>query len=418
MPSTNLDKPLRICLISYRTNPHSGGQGVYVKNLSRALTDLGHRVDVLSGPPDPGLDPDIPVYRPHCLDLYNPEALFRTPRLWELKDPVNWMEWIGVSTMGFPEPYTFGFRARRFMRGRWNLYDVVHDNQSLSYGIRAIGRYLPTVATIHHPITMDRKLDVMAVRAPWRKIKRWRWYSFIPMQKRVARDLRKIITVSRCAQRDISRDFGVPADRFHVAPNGIAVDLFHPVPSIPRVPGRLITTNSADVPLKGLYFLLQAVAEVSRTHPVELTVVGTPKRRGSLLRLIGELGIGDLVRFTGRISHLDFVCEYARASIAVVPSMYEGFGLPAGEAMSCGVPVISTTGGALPEVVGEAGLLVPPADADALARAIRDLIDHPEYAVRLGEAGRRRVLAEFTWRRAAEKTVDAYRDTIDDYRRL
>lgn len=391
---------------------------MYVKNLSRALTDLGHRVDVLSGPPDPGLDPDIPVYRPHCLDLYNPEALFRTPRLWELKDPVNWMEWIGVSTMGFPEPYTFGFRARRFMRGRWNLYDVVHDNQSLSYGIRAIGRYLPTVATIHHPITMDRKLDVMAVRAPWRKIKRWRWYSFIPMQKRVARDLRKIITVSRCAQRDISRDFGVPADRFHVAPNGIAVDLFHPVPSIPRVPGRLITTNSADVPLKGLYFLLQAVAEVSRTHPVELTVVGTPKRRGSLLRLIGELGIGDLVRFTGRISHLDFVCEYARASIAVVPSMYEGFGLPAGEAMSCGVPVISTTGGALPEVVGEAGLLVPPADADALARAIRDLIDHPEYAVRLGEAGRRRVLAEFTWRRAAEKTVDAYRDTIDDYRRL
>jgi glycosyltransferase involved in cell wall biosynthesis len=410
------DRPLNICLLSYRSNPHCGGQGVYLKNLSRALIDLGHRVDVVSGPPDPGLDADIPIHRLACLDLYNPENLFRVPTLKELSDPVNFMEWVGVSTMGFPEPFTFGIRAQRFLRRRLQRYDIVHDNQSLSYGIWSIAKQIPTVATIHHPITVDRDIAIRSVRPFWKKLKHLRWFSFIGMQKRVSRTLRRIITVSECAQNDIARDFRVPRERFRVVPNGINTGLFYPIAEIPREPGRIIVTNSSDVPLKGLYYLLHAVAEIARTRKIRLVVVGTPKKNGGITRLIRRLGIGERITFTGRISDDEFVRQYARAAMAVVSSVYEGFGLPAGEAMACGVPVISTTGGALPEVVGNAGILVPPRDHLALARAIGDLLDHPDHAGRLGQRGYERVQRHFTWQRAAEKTVAAYRETIDDYR--
>ncbi len=411
-----LDRPLNICLLSYRSNPHCGGQGVYLKNLSRALKDIGHHVEVVSGPPDPGLDPDIPIHRTACLDLYNPEHLFRVPTFKELLDPVNIVEWVGVSTMGFPEPFTFGIRAQQFLRTRMRRYDIVHDNQSLSYGIWSIAKQIPTVATIHHPITVDRDIAVRAVRPFWKKLKHLRWFSFIGMQKRVSRTLRRIITVSECARTDIARDFRIPRKRFAVVPNGINTGLFYPIPEIQREPGRIIVTNSSDVPLKGLYYLLHAVAEIAKNRAVRLVVVGTPKKNGGISRLIRRLGIGDLIAFTGHISDAEFVRQYARAAMAVVSSVYEGFGLPAGEAMACGVPVISTTGGALPEVVGDAGILVPPQDHLSLARAIIDLLDHPARANALGSRGYQRVQQHFTWQRAAEKTVDAYRETIHDYR--
>jgi glycosyltransferase involved in cell wall biosynthesis len=410
------DRPLNICLLSYRSNPHCGGQGVYLKNLSRALTDIGHHVEVVSGPPDPMLDLDIPIHRLACLDLYNPDNLFRVPSLKELSDPVNLMEWVGVSTMGFPEPFTFGIRAGQFLRNKLQRFDIVHDNQSLSYGIWSIAKKIPTVATIHHPITVDRDIAVRSVRPFWKKLKHLRWFSFIGMQKRVSRTLRRIITVSECAREDIAREFRIPRERFSVVPNGINTSLFYPIAGIAREPGRIIVTNSSDVPLKGLYYLLHAVAEIRRKRRIRLVVVGTPKKNGGMTRLIRRLGIGDLITFTGRISDAEFVRQYARAAMAVISSVYEGFGLPAGEAMACGVPVISTTGGALPEVVGDAGILVPAKDHLALARAIGDMLDHPERANELGRRGYQRVQQHFTWRRAAEKTVDAYRTTIHDYR--
>ncbi len=412
------ESPLRICLLSYRSNPHCGGQGVYVKNLSRALRDLGHRVDVVSGPPDPGLDEGVRLTRLPCLDLFDPADPFRVPRLRELRDPVNLIEWAGVCTMGFPEPFTFGLRAYGFLRPRLAGYDVLHDNQSLSYGIWLLSRRAPTVATIHHPITVDRRFAVRAETEAWKKLKQWRWHSFIGMQQRVARNLRPLITVSGSARTDICRDFGLPAGQVRVVANGINTDVFHPVAGIAREPGRIIVTNSADMPLKGLTYLMRAMADVlSVRNHLKLVVVGTPKKNGAVERLVGELGIGRWVEFTGRIDDGEFVRQYARASMAVIPSVYEGFGLPAGEAMACGVPVISTTGGALPEVVGDAGILVPPADPPALAGAIRVLLENPDRAERMGRAGLRRVLEQFTWRRAAEGTVAAYHEAIRDHHR-
>ena len=409
-------KPLRICLLSYRSKPHSGGQGVYIRHLSRALKDLGHHIDVISGPPDPLLDEDIPLIQLPCLDLFNPEDPFRIPTLRELSEPLNFIEWMGISTFGFPEPFTFGLRAYLFLRNRFDQYDIIHDNQSLSYGVWMMKKFKPTIATIHHPVTIDRGIDIKSTTASLRKMEHLRWYSFIGMQKRVSRSLSHIITVSESARNDIRRDFQIPTHKFRIIFNGINTDRFYPVPGIKRDSHHIIVTNSADIPLKGLHYLLTAVAEILKTRSIKVTVIGSPKKNGTIEKLVAKLGIGPFVRFTGWITQDQFVQLYAKATLAVVPSVYEGFGFPAGEAMACEVPVISTTGGALPEVVGDAGVLVPPADPGALVKAICSLLDHPERAKALGKAGYQRVQDHFTWKKAAEKTVETYREAIDDYR--
>ena len=418
MDSKPINSRLKIGIISYRSNPHSGGQGVYVRNLSHALCDLGHEVEVIAGPPSPLLNHHVRLTMLETLDLYNPENLFRTPELSELKSFPNLVEWLDVCTMGYPEPWTFGMRAKKYLAGRYDHYDIIHDNQSLSHGITAISNHVPVTATIHHPMTVDRELAVLSTRSYFKKLKHLRWYSFIGMQKRVARKLPQIITVSESSKSDIAKAYRIPENRFRTIPNGIDTDLFYPVDHIKKDPDRLIVTNSADTPLKGLYHLLHAVKALSRRRKVKLVVIGTPKKGGGIEKLIKTLDLSACIRFTGRIDHQTFVEEYARASIAVVPSMYEGFGLPVGEAMACRVPVICTTGGALPEVAGDAAMLVPPGDAPALEAAIEELLDDPAKRDDLAQKGYDRVLREFTWENTARETVNAYREVIHDYHKV
>lgn len=407
-----LDAPLRICLLTYRGNPTSGGQGVYIRRISRALADLGHTLDVLSGQPYPHLDPDITLHQLPSLDLYNPDDLFRIPHLHELKSAINILEWLSVSSGGFPEPLTFSLRALQFLRANRHRYDIVHDNQTLAYGLLGIKNMIPTVATIHHPITVDREVEVKAQPNLWKKIWKRRWYSFLNMQGRVTRRMPHLITVSEVSKHDISQAFSVSPERFSVVPNGINTDIFHPLPQTRRPDNRLIVTNSADTPLKGLKYLLLAVASIRKTRDVRLTVIGKPKPGGMIEKLVQELALGEGVIFTGRIDEKEFPEYYANSTIAIVPSIYEGFGLPAGEAMACGVPVISTTGGALPEVVGDAGVLVPPGDAQALENAIVALLDNPDRRHALGKAGYERVIKNFTWRMCAIRLTEIYREAM------
>ncbi|HSL60335.1 MAG TPA: glycosyltransferase family 4 protein [Desulfotignum sp.] len=410
-----MKSPLKIGLLSYRSNPHCGGQGVYIRHLSRALCDLGHQVEVIAGPPDPQLNGRIRLTMLKTLDLYNPDALFRTPSLEELSDRINLLEWLDVCSMGYPEPWTFGMRVVQHLKGREDKYDIIHDNQSLSYGLLALMKKVPVTATIHHPMTVDRRLAVKATRSFYKKLKILRWYSFIGMQKRVARRLPGILTVSEASKQDISKEFTIPENRFFTIPNGIDTQSFHPLETVKRIPGRIIVTNSADTPLKGLYHLLHAIKNIVKKHPVFLVVVGTPKKNGGIERLVRQLDLGRHLAFTGRISQDRFVKEYARASIAVVPSLYEGFGLPVGEAMACRIPVICTTGGALPEVAGDAAKLVPPGDSNALEKAILELLEDPAQQEALAGKGYDRVLSHFTWEATARKTVQAYRRIIHDH---
>lgn len=403
---------LRVALLTYRGNPCCGGQGVYVRNLSRELVRLGHTVDVLSGPPYPDLDEGARLVPVPSLDLYREPDPFRVPRLREYRD---WVDVLEVATMmsgGFPEPLTFSLRARRLLRERRRLYDVVHDNQTLGYGLLGLSRFgLPLVTTIHHPVHIDRRLE-LAAAAGWRRWSLRRWYGFTKMQRRVGRALHDVITVSDASRSEIVEHLGIDPTRIRVVPIGTDAALFSPDPAVPRIPGRIVTTASADVPLKGLLPLVEAVAKVRTERHVELTVVGSPRSGGPVAAAVERYGLHDAIRFTGRLSDEDLVHELRSAQVAVVPSLFEGFSLPLVEAMACGTPVVATTAGALPEVAGRDGraaVLVPPGDAQALAAAITRLLADPPMRADLGAAGRARVLALFTWRRAAERTVDSYR---------
>jgi len=379
------------------------------------LSQQGPGVDVISGPPYPELAGGIGLHKLPNLDLYNPDHLFRPAKLSDLlSSPINQLELLSMSSGGFPEPFTFGLRTYNHFRKKMPRYDIVHDNQCLSYGILGLpGLGFPTVATIHHPITVDRDVEISSAGSLLKKLMARRWYSFLGMQKRVSRRLSHIITVSECSKRDISRDFKTSDRKFRVVPNGINTDFFYPLPHVKRSKNHILVTNSADTPLKGLKYLLEAIASIKKERSIKLTVVGTPKKNGVIEGLVRRLGIRRCVRFTGRIEYEEFAYYYAKATMAVIPSLYEGFGMPAGEAMACGVPVISTVGGALPEVVGDAGILVPTADSKALEHAIISLLDDPDRRCQLGRAGLERVKSSFTWKHAAQKTVDVYREAID-----
>ena len=408
------DRPLRIALLAYRGKPHCGGQGIYVRHLSKALADLGHHVEVLGGQPYPELDERVPLVPLPSLDIYNEHFPMRMPGMWEMK---NWKDWVEVATfsMGtFPEPLAFTLRAWDHLKHRKDEFDIVHDNQSLGFGLLAIERMgLPVIATIHHPITVDRRLEIEHARGLYKKLTLRRWYAFTDMQTEVARRLERVITVSENSFKDISHDHKVDPDRMYIVPVGVDPELFLPVPGVTRTPGMLITTASADVAMKGLRYLLEAVAKLRTERPeVTLTVIGRPKEGGESARTIAALGLEDAVTFVSGVTDERIVELYNEAEVAVVPSLYEGFSLPAIEAMSCAIPLVATTGGAIPEVVGPDGVTafsVPPGDSGALAAKIAFVFDNPAEAVRVGEAGRQRVIEHWSWRHTAEKTVEQYR---------
>lgn len=408
-------RALRVAMLAYRGDPRSGGQGVYVRYLSAALAALGHRVEVLAGPPYPEVAPPVRLTRLPSLDLYGEPDPFAFPGLDALRDPVDALEYGLMCTAAFPEPLTFSLRAWRHLRHRRHEFDLVHDNQGLGYGLLGIRRPgLPVVATVHHPPTIDRDLELARARG-WRRVTLRRWYAFTRMQARVARRLDALLTVSDAAADDAAAWLEVPRRELPVVPNGVDPDLFRPRPDVERVPGRLVTTASADVPLKGLVPLLDAVAKIRAGRPVHLVVVGRVRPGGRAAAVIDRLGLGDTVGSVRNLSTGALARLLASADVAVVPSLYEGFSLPAVEAMACGTPLVATTAGALPEVVGPdggCGLLVPPGDPGALADALDRLLGDRGLRRRLGRAGRERVLGRFTWRRAAAGTVSAYRRVL------
>jgi glycosyltransferase involved in cell wall biosynthesis len=417
------DRPLRIAWLVYRGNPHCGGQGVYTREVVRELTALGHHVEVLAGQPYPELDEPERLVKVPSLDLYRADNPFRLPWPHEVHTLADLQEVAIMSSAGFPEPYTFSRRARALLADRRGDFDVVHDNQCLGTGLLGMLRDgWPVMATLHHPITVDRELDMAHATNPWRRLTLRRWYGFLKMQMRVARRIPRLVTVSESSRRDIVAQMNVDPERLRVVPVGVDTSTFRPLPHVVRIPGRIMTTASADVPMKGLAPLLEAVAKLRvERDDAHLVVIGRPKDKSRIPALLDQLGLRDVVRFVSGVTHERIVELYAEAEIAVVPSLYEGFSLPAIEAMACGVPVLATTGGALPEVVGtdgETALTVPPGDPSALTAAMSRLLGDPELRARLGAAGRTRVFDRFTWRNTAQGTVDNWREMLEARARL
>jgi glycosyltransferase involved in cell wall biosynthesis len=415
------DAPLRVALLSYRSKPHCGGQGIFIRHLSRELAALGHHVEVFSGQPYPDLEPGPLLREVPSLDLYRDEDPFRTPHLSEYRDWIDVLEVVSMWTAAFPEPLTFSLRALRALRGRRDDFDVVHDNQVLAYGnlgvcgtsiggmtIRGLG--MPMVTSIHHPISVDRRIELQAAHG-LAKIPKWRWYSFVRMQARVARRVGTVMTGSESSKADILRDFKVAESNIRVVPLGVDTRLFHPRPE-PRVPGKIVAVASADSPVKGVATLLRAFAKIAVERNVSLTVVSKLVPDGPTARLLGELSLGDKVQFVTGITDDELAQLVASAEIAVVPSLYEGFSLPAVEHMASGTPLVASRTGALPEVTGDAAWLVAAGDPEELAAALRTLHDSPAQRDELSRAALARVAERFAWTAVARATVAEYRRAI------
>jgi len=407
--------PLRVAYLTYRGKPHVGGQGVYTRHLTKALADLGHTVEVFGGQPYPVLDDRITMHKLPSLDIFNDTYPGRVPAYWEIKTWPDVVETARFMTGQFSEPLAFSKRALRTLTPRVNDFDLVHDNQCLGWDILKIEKLIPTIVTLHHPITKDRELEMSHAPSRWKRRSVGRWYSFVDMQGKVASKMPRIVVVSENSITDINKDMGVSRDRMRLVPVGVDPDLFKPQPHIAREPGRLITTASADVALKGLSYLLEAMALLRKDRDIRLTIIGKP-RPGHSMDLIDSLGLRPHIDFVSGVTDERIVELYAEAELAVVPSLYEGFSLPAIEAMSTGICLVATDGGALPEVTGthnETVLQCPAANAEALASVIATGLDSAELRARIGEAGRQRVVSRWTWKHCAELTVEQYREVLD-----
>ena len=407
--------PLRLAYLTYRGKPHVGGQGVYTRHLTKALVDLGHSVEVFGGQPYPVLDDRITMHKLPSLDIFNDMYPGRLPGYWELKSWPDVVETARFLTGQFSEPLAFSKRAYRELKTRAGDFHLVHDNQCLGWDILKIEKLIPTIVTLHHPITKDRELEMSHARNWWKRRSLKRWYSFVDMQGKVASKMPRIVVVSENSITDINKDMGVSRDRMRLVPVGVDPDLFRPLPQVQRQPGRLITTASADVALKGLSYLLEAMAKLRTERDVRLTIIGKP-RPGHSMDLIESLGLMPYIDFVSGVSDERIVELYAEAELAVVPSLYEGFSLPAIEAMSTGICLVATDGGALPEVTGVDGdtvLQCPAGDADALAATLRRGLDDAALRERVGRAGRERVVSRWSWRHCAELTVEQYREVLE-----
>ena len=410
---------LKIALLSYRSAPFGGGQGVYVHDISKALVLKGHQVDIISGPPYPKISENVNLIELPGLDLFQTFSFKERVRIfWEKKSKTrfDYFEFCSVLFGGFPEMLTFGYRAKDYLINNSD-YDIVIDNQSISYGMLEIQKLLPLIEIIHHPITKDYEHDLQANNKLLYRFSRYRWYSFLKMQKKVAPHIKNIITPSLNSLKDISRDFKCNSNSMNVIHNGLDVDIFIPYSNIKRDQLRLITTASADVPLKGLDYTLEALSFLKKEFcDINLVVIGKLKQEGHTSRLIKRLGLENSIQFKTNLTKKEIAEEYACSSIAIVSSLYEGFGYPVIEAMSCSVPLIAANTSSIPELVGDYATLIPSRDSTSLAKSIKLVISDYEKYKNIAEKGRLHVLDNFSWTKITEEYESVIYKIIEDYK--
>jgi len=416
-PKNTLNPKLNIAISSYRSAPFGGGQGIFIYELSKALQDLGHKVDIISGPPYPNLEPDINLIKSPGLDLFSTFifkdriSLLRNKKNKSLDD---WYEFFSALLGGFPEIKTFGSRLKELLHN--SSYDVLIDNQSISFGILEIQQNIPVLEIIHHPITKDYKYDIEFSKGIIQKISKWRWFSFLTMQKKVAPNLKAICTPSLNSKNDIVNDFNVSDNKISVIPNGIDFSVFSPKKNIPRVLGQIITTASADVPLKGLDFTLKAIANLIKDYPyIRLIVIGAPRAGGHTERLIQKLKIEAHVAYKTNLTKEEIAIEYANSNIAIVSSLYEGFGFPVGEAMACSIPLIATNVASIPEITSNFAELIPACDSKSIEDSIRNILSNPTKYQSRANKGRKHIIDNFDWKKIAQSYENLIYKTIEKF---
>jgi glycosyltransferase involved in cell wall biosynthesis len=409
---------MKIAILSYRSNPFSGGQGIYVRHLSNSFVELGHEVYVISGPPYPDIRNEVTLIKIPSLDLFSVKSRIKAFKLSFLISLTNLIEWLGIMTGGFPEPYTFGRRLKKFLESSNIKFDVILDNQSLCYALEDIQNEYPLVTTIHHPITKDHKLELEGSRNWKERLSTNRWHGFLRMQKKVAPNLKHIITISNSSKEDIQAEFKIEEDSIDMIWNGIDIDTFKVRDDKKIIENRIVTTASADIPLKGLKYLIASLPSIIKEFPLtHLKVIGTSPQDSTMRALISDLDLNDKVSFNSELTESEVVDIYSSADIAVIPSLYEGFGFGAGEAMACGVPLISTTSGGLKDVIGDAAIQIESESSDSISKAVIDLFSDDQKKVHYSKIGRERIEKEFSWNLAARKYLKVFKKAIDAFKK-
>ena len=404
---------MKIGLLSYRSNPYSGGQGIYIRHLSKALSKLGHEVSVISGQPYPELDDSINLIKLPGLGLFESSERFSAFKISFFWNLLNFYEWFTVMTGGFPEPYAYGRRVYRLLKKTNFNFDILLDNQSLSSSLLKIQKEFPLVVTIHHPITRDHKLEMDNAKNWKERLSSNRWHNFLPMQKHTASKLQNIICVSQSSKEDVIAEFNVKEERITVISNGIDIENFKPSSDSKTLDFKIVTTASSDIPLKGLRHLILALPRVLREYPLtRLTVIGKSPKKSKLNKLIDDLNLEDKITFKSGISENEIVDIYHDSDIAVIPSLYEGFGFGAGEAMACGVPLISTDSGGLKQVIGESALKIEPGSVQQIEESIIKLFNEEETRNELSKKGRERMEELFDWEIAAKAYINLFEGLI------
>ena len=406
-----------IGLLSYRSHPFSGGQGIYIRHLSAALKDLGHEVHVLSGPPYPEISDDVNLIKIPSLDLFSVESRIKAFKLKFLFSPIDLLEWLGIMSGGFPEPYVFGKRLEVFLEETNIKFDVLLDNQSLCYSLLNIQKSIPLVTTIHHPITKDHKIALDSARNWKERLSTNRWHGFLKMQKKVAPKLNKIICPSLQSKLDVVDEFSVDPHSIEVILNGIDIKTFKSRETIKIIKNRIVTTASADIPLKGLKYLIRSLPRVLEEFPdTHLQVIGKTPEAGAIRKLINKLDLVDKISFHSELSELEVVAIYSSAEIAVIPSLYEGFGFGAGEAMACGVPLISTRSGGLKEVIGDAAIIVESGSSEDIESAVIDLFSDQTKQELYSRLGRERMENKFDWLGSANQYLKVFEEAKQNFK--
>ncbi|WP_096087016.1 glycosyltransferase family 4 protein [Agaribacterium haliotis] len=401
-------RQLRVALLGYRSHPFVGGQGIYLKYLSRALKRAGHKPIVFSGPPYPDIDADIELVKVPSLDLYAKEKPLRSLKAKHLLSFSDSYEWWSKLSGSFAEPYCFARRVLKLIKN--HDVDIVHDNQSLASPLLTLqNKGYKVVSTIHHPVHRDRELALSETRdKTWRLLIR-RWYSFIKMQEHVVKKLEHVITVSKQSQKDIAHYFNRAQEKTTVISNGIDTDTFRPLSNIDCEHYTLFCTSSSDQALKGIGSLFDAVFLLKDKYPkLKLVLLGELKKGGANEKRLKKLKLEKHIVFKQALSTDQLVQQYNRSALVICPSLYEGFGLPAAEALACGRTVVSSDGGALPEVLGDAGFIYPAGDSKKLALLIEQLLDRPELRKQAELKARQHALKNFCWQRVAESLQTYY----------
>ena len=403
---------LKIALLSYRSDPFSGGQGIYIKNISEALHDRGHEITIFSGNPLPEVNKAIKVVRIETPGFFETfDSLERLKIFTSLeKNRLNFMDFFETFTGTFTEPVFFGERLvkNKYFQETVDEFDIFHDNQSISSYPEKVLKKL--VTTLHHPIHVDKEIDLTIEKSFLKRLSIKRWYSFLNFQKKNLKAVKKVISPSLSSKNDICRYFDYPSKNISVIWNGINLDdcKFHERESFNA---NFVTIISADVPMKNLKTVLKALYLLKQEGiNAKLTIVGDLREDNN--KLIDRLGLTKEITYKSKLPRKQLIQSLNNADIGIAPSKYEGFGFPLVEMIATGLPVIVSDKASLPELAGNAGLIFNSSDSNDLKEKMKELIENTTLRNKVTENSKLRRDDFFGWDEYAKKLEDLYKEII------